>query len=102
MTTWLAVPHRRRRERVRCRPKPAGLPYAAAAFPKLTILLDADSSAPTADQSQWSTIVRQPGRGPTLRLQATEAADDSSRRLLAAIEAVWPDLGPKLSANRLK
>jgi hypothetical protein len=72
--------------------KPGALPYAAAAFPKLTILLDADSSSPTVAKSQWSAVVRRPGRGPTLRLQQTEAATFQAE-IAAAIEAVWPDLG---------
>jgi 2-amino-4-hydroxy-6-hydroxymethyldihydropteridine diphosphokinase len=70
------------------------LPYAAAAFPKLTIMLDADVAAPRPIRSEWSTIVRQPGRGPTLRLQSTEALA-IEQEVLAAIAAVWPDLGPK-------
>ena len=53
--------------------------YAAAAFPKLTILLDADGDAPTAVKSEWSAIVRQPGRGPTLRLQQSDQATIRSR-----------------------
>jgi len=78
----------------------AGLPYAAAAFPKLTILLDATSEARGAAKSQWSTIVRQPGRGPMLRLQITDQAA-VQEEVLAAIESVWSDLGPN-SANRLE
>lgn len=74
------------------RPKPSELPYAAAMFPKLTALLDAQSESPRAVKSQWSAIVRQPGRGPTLRLQATDAAT-LQVEVAAAIEAVWPDLG---------
>jgi 2-amino-4-hydroxy-6-hydroxymethyldihydropteridine diphosphokinase len=64
------------------------LPYAAAAFPKLTILLDADSSVPNVPKSQWSALVRRPGRGPTLRLQESEAATFEAE-IAAAIEAVW-------------
>src|SRR5262249_39568483 len=63
-TTWLALrptPSDTKSEEN----KPA-LPYAAAAFPKLTILLDEPFAKP-ADKLQWSTLVRQPGRGPTLR-----------------------------------
>jgi len=80
--------------------KPAALPYAAAAFPKLTILLDAESSAPNVAKSQWSAVVRRPGRGPTLRLQESEAANVQAE-IAAAIEAVWPALGPA-NANRLE
>jgi len=71
---------------------PATLPYAAAAFPKLTILIDAASDSPHIAKAQWSSIVRRPGRGPTLRLQASEAAMFASE-ITAAVEAVWPDLG---------
>jgi 2-amino-4-hydroxy-6-hydroxymethyldihydropteridine diphosphokinase len=63
------------------------LPYAAAAFPKLTILLDAPAAKP-ADKLQWSTLVRQPGRGPTLRLQ-TPNPSEIDMEVLAAIAAVW-------------
>ncbi len=81
-------------------PNPAVLPYAAAAFPKLTILLDAESSLPRVAKSQWSAVVRRPGRGPTLRLQATGAATFQDE-VAAAVEAVWPDLGPA-NASRLE
>jgi len=95
-TTWFALP-------TRSRQPPAatlvGLPYAAALFPKLSILLDAGQASP-GDRLQWSTLVRQPGRGPTLRLQATATADVEAE-VSAAIEAVWPDLGPP-NANRLE
>jgi 2-amino-4-hydroxy-6-hydroxymethyldihydropteridine diphosphokinase len=97
-TTWLAMrlPSRE--------PKPVGnssspLPYAAAAFPKLTILVDGPFAKP-ADKLQWSTLVRQPGRGPTLRLQTADPAE-IDMETLAAIAAVWPDLGPS-NANRLE
>ncbi len=75
------------------------LPYAAAAFPKLTILIDAASATP-ADKLQWSTLVRQPGRGPTLRLQTGDPSEIDAEAF-AAIAAVWPDLGPS-NANRLE
>jgi len=64
------------------------LPYAAAAFPKLSILLDADVAHRGADKLQWSTLVRQPGRGPTLRLQTTDTAEIEAEAL-AAVDAVW-------------
>jgi 2-amino-4-hydroxy-6-hydroxymethyldihydropteridine diphosphokinase len=64
------------------------LPYAAAAFPKLTILLDADVAHRGADKLQWSTLVRQPGRGPTLRLQTVDPAEIEAEAL-AAVDAVW-------------
>jgi len=69
------------------------LPYAAARFPKLSILLDADVAHRGADKLKWSTLVRQPGRGPTLRLQTTQAAVIDAE-VIAAVQAVWPDLGP--------
>jgi 2-amino-4-hydroxy-6-hydroxymethyldihydropteridine diphosphokinase len=68
--------------------KTPALPYAAAAFPKLTILLDGDSTSVNLAKSQWSAVVRRPGRGPTLRLQASEAAAFEAE-IEAAIEAVW-------------
>ena len=68
------------------------LPYAAAAFPKLSILLDGPFAKP-ADKLQWSTLVRRPGRGPTLRLKTSDTAEIDAETL-AAVAAVWPDLGP--------
>jgi 2-amino-4-hydroxy-6-hydroxymethyldihydropteridine diphosphokinase len=68
--------------------KSTPLPYAAAAFPKLTLLLDGDSTSPAVAKSQWSAVVRRPGRGPTLRLQESEAATFQAE-IEAAIEAVW-------------
>jgi hypothetical protein len=62
--------------------------YAAAAFPKLSVLLDADVAHRGADKLQWSTLVRQPGRGPTLRLQTTDPAEIEAE-LQAAADAVW-------------
>jgi 2-amino-4-hydroxy-6-hydroxymethyldihydropteridine diphosphokinase len=80
--------------------KTGGLAYAAAAFPKLTILLDADGDGPTAAKSKWSAIVRQPGRGPMLRLQQLDQAIVRAE-VFAAVESIWPDLGPA-QANRLE
>jgi 2-amino-4-hydroxy-6-hydroxymethyldihydropteridine diphosphokinase len=77
-----------------------GLPYAAAAFPKLTVLVDAEGDGPTAVKAEWSAIVRQPGRGPTLRLQHADPAAVRAE-VFAAVESIWPDLGPP-QANRLK
>jgi 2-amino-4-hydroxy-6-hydroxymethyldihydropteridine diphosphokinase len=65
------------------------LPYAAAAFPKLTILLDAPSTSQDVVKSQWSAIVRRPGRGPTLRLQLSDRAA-IEEEVFAAIDSVWP------------
>ncbi len=71
--------------------KRAGIPYAAAAFPKLTILLDGKSPAAGAVKSQWSVVVRRPGRGPTLRLQSAAEAT-VQEDVFAAILSVWSDL----------
>jgi hypothetical protein len=97
-TTWLAFKAlpQSRGETLKA---PSGLPYAAAAFPKLSVLLDAELASP-ADKLQWATLVRQPGRGPTLRLQ-TQNPSEIDTEVLAAIDAVWPDLGPP-NANRLE
>jgi 7,8-dihydro-6-hydroxymethylpterin-pyrophosphokinase (HPPK) len=98
-TTWIEVPAIAGSNAPAVAPS-SGLPYAAAAFPKLTVLLDGDVAHRGADKLQWSTIVRQPGRGPTLRLQTTDVAEIEAE-VLAAMNAVWPDLGPA-GANRLK
>ncbi len=86
-TTWLELPQRSQT------PAAAGkdhseLPYAAAAFPKLSILLDADVAHRGADKLRWSTLVRQPGRGPTLRLQTLDSQEIEAE-VLAAVDAVW-------------
>jgi 2-amino-4-hydroxy-6-hydroxymethyldihydropteridine diphosphokinase len=98
-TTWLEVPTFAS-SNMPAAEQQIELHYAAAAFPKLTVLLDADVAHRGADKLQWSTIVRQPGRGPTLRLQTSDPAEIEAE-VLAAMNAVWPDLGPA-SANRLK
>lgn len=64
------------------------LAYAAAAFPKLTILIDGPFAKP-ADKSKWAALVRQPGRGPTLRLLTSDTAIIETEAL-AAVAAVWP------------
>lgn len=98
-TTWLgfpAAPHARKS----AADEPTALPYAAAAFPKLSILIDADIARRGAAKLEWSTTVRQPGRGPTLRLQTSDPTEIEAE-VFAAIESVWPDLGPP-TANRLE
>jgi 2-amino-4-hydroxy-6-hydroxymethyldihydropteridine diphosphokinase len=97
--SWLALdcPADDRRP---ARGKAGGLAYAAAAFPKLTVLLDAEADGPAGVKSAWSTIVRRPGRGPTLRLQPTDQATIRTE-VSAAIETIWPDLGPA-QPNRLE
>jgi 2-amino-4-hydroxy-6-hydroxymethyldihydropteridine diphosphokinase len=70
-TTWLAVPHGR----------------LSTEHPKLTILF----RLPAASESE---------RGPTLRI-ATASGTDVEREAFAAIEAVWPRLGP-LGGQRLQ
>jgi 2-amino-4-hydroxy-6-hydroxymethyldihydropteridine diphosphokinase len=97
-TTWLAV-HSPLGERGRIPKTPPGLPYAAAAFPKLTIAIDAVPTS-QADKLRWSTLVHQPGRGPTLHLKTSDPAEVATEAI-AAIEAVWPDLGPP-NTNRLE
>jgi len=97
-TRWLSL-HSPSRESTSTDAKSTPLPYAAAAFPKLSILIDGPFAKP-ADKLQWSTLVRRPGRGPTLRLQTADPADIDVESL-AAIAAVWPDLGPS-NANRLE
>ncbi len=97
-TTWLAIQSSPGKPQPVSDPIPP-LPYAAAAFPKLTILIDGPFAKP-ADKLQWSTLVRQPGRGPTLRLQTADPAIIEVETL-AAMAAVWPDLGPS-NANRLE
>ena len=87
-TSWLALQLVVARVQVGASERPAPLPYAAAAFPKLTILIDGPFAKP-ADKLQWSTLVRQPGRGPTLRLQTSDTAIIDTEAL-AAIAAVWP------------
>jgi hypothetical protein len=85
--TWLSI--NRGTENDAFIPSAGSLRYAAAEFPKLTILLDADGDAPRAVKSQWSAIVRQPGRGPTLRLQLSDRPAIEAE-VFAAIESVWP------------
>ena len=86
-TTWLELSPQSE-SRGAATASPAELPYAAAAFPKLSILLDADVAHRGADKLQWSTLVRQPGRGPTLRLQTVEPQEIEAE-VLAAADAVW-------------
>ncbi len=86
--TWLAV-SQSGEEKTTGEPSAGGLRYAAAQFPKLTIILDADGGAPRAVKADWSAIVRQPGRGPMLRLQLSDQAAIEAE-VFAAIESVWP------------
>ncbi|MEX0612997.1 MAG: 2-amino-4-hydroxy-6-hydroxymethyldihydropteridine diphosphokinase [Pirellulales bacterium] len=99
VTTWLDISPLSTRNKPASAER-AGLPYAAAAFPKLTILLDAEPQSGGTRKSEWSPIVRQPGRGPTLRLQASNQGA-LPEEVFAAVESVWPDLGPS-SAGRLE
>lgn len=87
-TTWLEVPAAAAPAAQDAEQKPA-LPYAAAAFPKLSALIDADIAHRGADKLQWSTLVRQPGRGPTLRLQTVDRLEVEAE-VFAAVKAVWP------------
>jgi 2-amino-4-hydroxy-6-hydroxymethyldihydropteridine diphosphokinase len=90
-STWLELPTIKRVADTTN--KSAGLPYAAARFPKLSVLLDADVARRGADKLKWSTLVRQPGRGPTLRLQTCESSEIEAE-VIAAATAVWPELAP--------
>lgn len=84
-TDWLQVQSSAKRPQ---QDQTRRLSYAAAAFPKLSVLLDADIARRGADKLKWSTLVRQPGRGPTLRLPTIDRARIESE-LLAAVNAVW-------------
>jgi hypothetical protein len=87
-TTWLDFSPLT--SRIAKPPAPAsGPPYAAAAFPKLNILLDTKSPSHDSFKPQWSAIVRRLGRGPTLRLQTADVAAIHAE-VAAAIESVWP------------
>jgi 2-amino-4-hydroxy-6-hydroxymethyldihydropteridine diphosphokinase len=97
-TSWLAL--RPLSGDAQLSTRASALPYAAAAFPKLTILIDRTRDPSRRTTAEWSRIVRQPGRGPTLRLQTTEPAE-IEREVFAAIESVWPNLCPA-QANRLE
>jgi hypothetical protein len=87
-TAWLQIPGPASSKPVTTRGQTAALPYAAAAFPKLSILLDADVARRGADKLRWSTLVRQPGRGPTLRTQASDLKEIEAE-VLAAVDAAW-------------
>ncbi len=97
-TTWIAI-NSTDGNRNTAVPTPSSLPYAAVTFPKLTIAIDATPPA-QADLVPWSTLVHQPGRGPTLHLKTSDPAEVAAEGI-AAIEAVWPGLGPS-NANRLE
>jgi len=97
-TSWLQIPASLPANRADAHE--TNLPYAAAAFPKLSILLDADIAHRGADKLQWATLVRQPGRGPSLRLQTSNWAEIEAE-VVAAIDSVWPDLVPP-NSNRLQ
>jgi hypothetical protein len=88
-TDWLRIPARSNVANSQAStPVSPNLPYAAAAFPKLTVLLDGDVAHRGADKLQWSTLVRQPGRGPMLRLQTLDPHEIAAE-VLAAVDAVW-------------
>jgi hypothetical protein len=96
-SVWLAVESPDRLAKATTSPP---IPYAAAAFPKLTLLLDAENSQSRRSRADWTQAVRQPGRGPILRLQLSDIAA-VREEVSAAIQSVWPDLGPS-SGNRLE
>jgi 2-amino-4-hydroxy-6-hydroxymethyldihydropteridine diphosphokinase len=73
----------------------------ATKYPKLTVLVDPPLAGMAAeDVANWTAICRQHGRGPTLRIRATSEKDMSSE-VFAAVQAVWPALGPR-SDDRLE
>lgn len=68
-------------------------PTAADGFPKLTILWDDTLTHPPAREANWDAVVRQSGRGPTLLVRTTDL-QEVEREVVAAVQAVWPHLGP--------
>jgi 2-amino-4-hydroxy-6-hydroxymethyldihydropteridine diphosphokinase len=78
MTTWIGT-------------SPAKSPE----HPKLTILIDPATagSDSTVATENWTTVCYQPGRGPTLRIRHV-AAESLFSEAIAAMQAVWPALGP--------
>jgi 2-amino-4-hydroxy-6-hydroxymethyldihydropteridine diphosphokinase len=82
LTTWVTIsPDARRTEN----------------HPKLSILLDPElSDARAAEEAaKWEAICRQKGRGPTLRIGEFDA-ETASVEAFAAMQAVWPALGPSI------
>lgn len=75
--------------------KSGGGSYPAARQPKISILWDGELPKPpgTPGDKLWETLVRQPGRGPTLDIRRCEP-HGVEREAAASIEAVWPRLGP--------
>jgi hypothetical protein len=69
----------------------------AAEHPKLTILLDpAPAGSDTADAiEKWAVVCQQSGRGPTLRIPHA-AVEGMSSEAIAAVQAIWPALGPPM------
>jgi hypothetical protein len=69
----------------------------AAEHPKLTILLDpAPTGRGAADAiEEWGAACQQSGRGPTLRTPHA-AVEGMSSEVIAAVQAVWPALGPTM------
>jgi 2-amino-4-hydroxy-6-hydroxymethyldihydropteridine diphosphokinase len=80
--------------------------FGTAHLPKLTLLLDVSSvkqpSQPelrateepeTSGEAVWASLVRLPGRGPTLCIRQTDPLT-IEREAFAAVQAVWPHLGP--------
>ncbi|HEY4234179.1 MAG TPA: 2-amino-4-hydroxy-6-hydroxymethyldihydropteridine diphosphokinase [Lacipirellulaceae bacterium] len=63
--------------------------------PKLTILLNPEITTVVDNQEsmRWTAICRQSGRGPTLRISQS-AAETMFGDAIAAVQAVWPALGP--------
>ena len=95
LTTWVRLPATAVESDLRTGtdlPKEGRVP--AARLPKLSILLDVEPVEPVVagGEAGWAALVRQTGRGPTLRVRARDPAK-AERDALAAFEAVWPHLG---------
>jgi 2-amino-4-hydroxy-6-hydroxymethyldihydropteridine diphosphokinase len=88
LTTWMAL-RQSAAGNSRDPDKSSGLSYAAADFPKLSILIDGNDESPAMPRSHWSAVVRRPGRGPTLRLQTPDPTL-IEQEAFSAFEAVWP------------
>lgn len=69
----------------------------AAEHPKLTILLDPAPAGRDAAAAieKWAAVCQQSSRGPTLRIPHA-AVEGMSSEAIAAVQAVWPALGPTM------
>jgi 2-amino-4-hydroxy-6-hydroxymethyldihydropteridine diphosphokinase len=85
LSSWLAIPEA---------PDDWQVPTTVSSEggPKLTILADDGGPATWSEASDWSNLVQQSGRGPTLHLRSTDQATNC-QEAAAAVETVWPHLG---------